>query len=181
MNAMTKTKAKSRAGRRKAKPVTMPETSWDQGASGAANQERLVTEARGEVDAITGKRINPNGIKGKRRTPWVETYRKQGKLSDAEYTTAIRLYAAYQGYPDKDSLAAIGEVRVAGNGGPLASLIDSRREFYAMWADVPLSSRYIVEQVVLLDNPIRSTPGGSNYELRKSQLQRLCVGLSAIS
>ena len=179
MSSMTKTKAKSKAARRK--PASLPQTTWDQGASGAANQERLVTEARGEVDAITGKRINPNGIKGKRRTPWVETYRKQGKLTDAQYTSAVRLHNAYQGYPDKDSLAAIGEIRASSNGGPLASLIDRRREFYGMWADVPLSSRYIVEQVALLDNPIRSTPGGSNYELRKSQMQRLCDGLDAIS
>ena len=44
-----------------------PSTTWDKGADGPANRIGLVIEDRGDTDPTTGKKINPNGVKGARR------------------------------------------------------------------------------------------------------------------
>lgn len=169
---------------RKSKAVaplpTMP--AWDMGASGQANQDRLVDQERGTVDITTGKRINPNAIWGRVREPWVTRYAKQGKISAEHVAAALRLYAAYAGHPDKDPLARIGD-RVDGGGtnDPNVTQVDKRREFYAMWARVPGSSRPTVEHVVLNDLPMRGMVGCSNAEREAVYFGRLTAGLEAVT
>lgn len=165
---------------RKNTPVTVAPIPWDQGASGAANQINLVTEDRAQIDLETGKASNPNGIKGRRRAPWVETYRKQGKLTPEQYAAALRLYACYQGNAERDPLAALGLPKGGGCNDPLAVLVDRRREFYAMAAKIPRSSRPAIEHAVLNDLPLMSMSGCSNQAAFQRHLDRLRAGLDAI-
>ena len=160
-------------------PITLPV--WDMGASGAANQDRLVDQERGTVDVTTGKRINPNAIRGRVREPWVERYARQGKISDEHMTTALRLYAAWAGHPARDPIAAIGD-RVDGGGtnDPNVAMVDRRREFRLMWAAVPSSSRPVCEHVVLNDLPIRGMMGCNNAEREAAYFGRLAMGLEAV-
>jgi len=78
-------------------PVTLQATTWDQGAAGQANRINLVTEERGEIDTITGKTINPNGVKGVRRVDMLEFWHKRGTITTPGYNAATDLRDAYEG------------------------------------------------------------------------------------
>lgn len=159
------------------KPLpTLP--SWDMGAAGIANQDRLVDQERGTIDVTTGKRINPNAIWGRVREPWVTRYAKQGKISNDHLTIALRIYAAHAGHPARDPIAAISDrVQGGGNHDAQVAAIDRRREFRMMWAQVPLSSRPVIEHVVLNDLPIRKMAGCSNGEREAVYFAMLTAGL----
>ena len=181
---MPKHKRRGRAAKipRKASaaPVSLAQVPWDQGASGPANQDGLVTEERGEVDLATGKRINPNGVMGKRRMPVFMRYMVRGKITAEHAAAAQRLYAAYAGHPTRDPLAAITD-RVDGGGcdDPNVTLLDRRREFYALWAAIPARCRPVVEHVVLNDEPVSAISAGLP-EQEAALMGRLTDGLEAI-
>ena len=164
-----------------AAPITL--APGDRGATGAANLERLVEEERGARDAETGKVINPNGYRGSRRQPWFEKYAAKGKLSHQQHAAAARLFAAYEGFPARDPLAALGESVDKSLWGkdPLAAKVDQKREFYRMWADIPLSSRPVIEHVVLCDRPLRAMAGCNNSHTEERHMERLRVGLDALA
>lgn len=61
--------------------VTLAPAPWDHGADGPANRIGLVIEERGDVDAVTGKVTNPNGVTGARRVDMLEVYAKRGWIS----------------------------------------------------------------------------------------------------
>lgn len=171
---MAKRKPKAKA------PVTLyTPTTWDQGASGPANQERLMTEAATDLDPDTGKETpNPNGIRRRRRESMVILLRRQGHITDAQANAALRLWMASRGSAERDPLAALnGHAPIRGDGDPLAARIDARREFLAMWHKVPQSSRPVMERVVLDDQPV----WGTNPDTRARHIQRLRTGLDAIA
>ncbi len=179
---MPKRKPKAKIPRKaSAASVTMPDVPWDQGASGPANQVGLVVEERGEVDLVTGKRINPNRVFGKRRMPMFMRMLRQGRIDASHAAAAERLYAAWAGHPDRDPLSRIGD-RVDGGGCDDANVtrIDRRREFFVLKAMVPPRCWPVVEHVVIEDKPIRAMTGCTNPEAFAAQLGRLTAGLEAI-
>lgn len=164
-------------------PVTVANpTGWDMGATGKANCDRLRAEPATDYDPETGKdQPNPNGIKRNRRETWVDRYARKGKLNEAQQATALNLYAAWAGFPNKDALAAIlAHVDGKGCGDPLATMIDQRREFYALWKRIPDACKPFVRHVVINDLSIRSMNGCSG-RAEPIYMQRLCAGLDAIS
>jgi hypothetical protein len=164
-----------------AAPPTMQATPWDQGATGPANLDGMVTQERGDMDLTTGKRINPNRVFGKVRMPIFMRYMRQGRITPEHAAAAQRIYAAYAGHPTRDPLAAITD-RVDGGGtpDPNVALIDQRREFYQIKAMIPVRCWKVVEHVVVEDLPIRSMTGGSNPEIFAAHLARLVTGLEAV-
>jgi hypothetical protein len=166
----------------KRRPVTLPPTTWDMGATGPANRDRLHQEPATEIDPATGKdQPNPNGVRRMRRRPWVETYARQGKLTKAQQTAAENLYAAYSGHPARDPLAVIGEtVDRERYTDPQSATVDARRRFYVMWQRVPQSSRAVMEHVVLADRPVRAMACRYNSQSEERQIKRLRAGLDAI-
>ena len=174
-------KARNRKGR-KPQPVTVSAIPWDTGATGPANRVAMVIEDRPFVDVETGKRTNPNGIKGARRRPWVETYHRQGKLTDAQYGAALALYAAYQGRRDRDPLAAMEDIKARHSGAdPQVLAFDLKRTFFDMWARIPKSSQPVIQHVVLDDHPARSIAGCSNTASHDRHIARMVAGLDAIT
>jgi hypothetical protein len=176
-----KPKHRARKSRIPASRVTLPPTTWDMGATGPANRERLHEEPATEIDPETGKdQPNPNGVRRARRHSWPEIYAKQRKLTPAQAAAAANLYAAWAGHPARDPLAAIGEtVDRERYTDPQSATVDARRRFYAMWQIVPRASRPVLEHVVLEDRPIRSMVGchGSS---EGRYMERLREGLDAI-
>lgn len=184
--AKPKRKAKLKSGTRKsrvpASKVTLAPTTWDMGASGPANRDRLHEEPATEIDPETGKdRPNPNGVRRVRRHAWAEIYARQGKLTPAQAAAAANLYAAWAGHPARDPLAAIGEtVDRERYTDPQSQTVDARRRFYAMWQRVPQSSQPVLEHVVLEDRPIRAMAGCINQRTEERYIERLRAGLDAI-
>ncbi len=180
MNAQAPIKQKRR--KKGVSLSTMP-TSWDGGAMGQANRDRLREEPATEFDPQTGKETpNPNGIKRNRRETWVDRYARKGKLSKAQAAAAANLYAAWAGLPNRDPLAALSD-KVDGRGDVdlLASTIDKRRAFYRMWRDVPDKAKPFVQHVVLDDLSIRSMNGCRDGHTELRYMARLQEGLDAIS
>lgn len=179
---MDKTTAYTKGAKKRARkaPVTvaaMP-TSWDRGADGPANQIGLRTEPATDIDPETGKETpNPNGVKRRIRDNWVERYRKSGKINNEQAAKADRLRMASEGMRERDPLAALSGVRHRGGFDQEAARVDARRYFREMWAEVPQSSRPVVERVVLDDLPIWH----GNSAMRERHMKRLCDGLDAIS
>lgn len=163
-------------------PVTIPQpVGWDMGATGKANTERLRVEPATDYDPETGKdQPNPNGVKRNRRESWVDKYARKGKLTPSQHAAAQALYSAYAGYPTKDPLAAIlAKVQGGGCSDPLVAAIDKKRDFFAMWRQVPKASRPFIRHVVIDDLSIRSM-NGCNGRSEPIYMQRLCAGLDAI-
>lgn len=172
----------SKAARKvkKARPITIaPDISvWDRGASGVANQDRLVDEAATEIDPETGKETpNPNGVKRRRREDWVVRYAKAGHISDAQAANAVKLRMAAEGMRERDPLAALGDVRSGGRSDKEAVRVDARRYFRRLWDSIPSSSRPVVERVVICDEPIWR----GNHATRDRHFKRLQAGLDAIA
>lgn len=165
-----------------AAPITLSRPG-DRGATGPANLERLIEEERGTEDPETGRVINPNQYRGNRRQPWFEKYASKGRLTHQQHAAAARLFAAYEGFPARDPLAAIGESidKSLWGSDPMAAKVDQKREFYRMWASVPVSSRPVVEHVVLNDRPLRALAGCNNAHSEERHMQRLCAGLDALA
>lgn len=166
--------------KRKAKAVTLrqPPANWDQGATGPANQDGLRTETATEFDPNTGKESpNPNGVMRRRRDNWVKRYERAGHLTRSQTSIAERLRMASEGMREKDPLAALRIDRLHGQSDPEASRVDARRYFLSLWASVPISSRPVIERVVIEDHPIWH----GNSVQRARHMQRLRDGLDAIA
>lgn len=170
--------------RRRKKPTTpaMP-TSWDGGATGPANRDRLREEPATEFDPQTGKETeNPNNVRRFRRETWVAKYTRKGKLTKAQAAAAEALFYAASGFPNRDPLAAIVcKVDGKSDDDPLVSKVDRRRAFYRMWKLVPERCKPFVEHVVLNDLSIRSMNGCINGQAEARYMERLREGLDAIS
>lgn len=93
-----KRKARRRAGQRHAaqEPQDVSLARWDQGATGPANRRGLVTEDRGDIDPDTGKRTNPNGVRGVRRVDMLEFWHRNGVITTEGYNAAEKLMDAYE-------------------------------------------------------------------------------------
>lgn len=170
--------------KRRKKPVTVPAmpTSWDAGAEGPANRDRLRKEPATEFDPATGKETaNPNGIERYRRETWVAKYARKGKLTKQQAAAAEALFYAASGFPNRDPLAAI-VCRVDGKSDddPLVSKVDRRRAFYRLWKQIPDRCKPFVEHVVINDLSIRSMNGCINGQAEERYMRRLCQGLDAI-
>ena len=180
--APKKRKRSNPNGRRKAPVVTLPDmptampTTWDKGADGPANRARLVEEPATDVDVETGKETpNPNNVRRHRRESWAATYYRQRKLSDAQFAAAEKLRLAAEGMRERDPLMRIGEIR-HGGGDPASARIDARQEYRRLIAAMPLSSRQVIERVVVDDQPIWH----GNTAQRERHMTRLRNGLDAI-
>lgn len=173
----------SRKSRRqsKPKPVTLASapTTWDMGATGPANQDRLREEPATDFDPDTGRETqNPNGIRRRRRDNWVRIYgQKKGGLEPHHVAAAEKLRMASEGMRERDPLARIGEIAARG-GDPQVARVDARQYFRAMWAVIPTDCRPVIERVVLDDEPIWSGAGRAGHE---RHMQRLKRGLNAIA
>jgi len=175
---MQPTKRRPTAGKRKPPPVTLLAPTWDVGASGPANQDRLRSEPATEFDHDTGvESANPNGVRRRRRHSWVDTYRKQGIISHAQAAAAATLRMASEGMKERDPIASIGETRTPGGSDPEAARVDSRKYYRELWARIPQSSQPVVHRVVLDDLAIKD----GNVFQRVRHFLRLRAGLDAIS
>lgn len=158
-------------------PLPSAPTTWDMGATGISNRRGLTAEPATDFDPEINKETrNPNGVTRNRRTSWVGTYAKQGHITNAQQMAAMSLYRAYHALPEGDPLAALRIDAPAGSSDPLASVVDRRRAFRALWVNVPTSSRPVMERVVLDDQPIWH----GNSAQRNRHMKRLCAGLDAI-
>lgn len=169
---------------RKPKPATLPKAPWDHGATGPANRLGLLEEPAADIDPETGRGTkNPNRVTRMRRRPWVDTYERQGKLTKDQANIARELRDAAEGARNQDPLAALGSKidRDMGLPDPQAAAYDARRKFHRMWAHVPKSDAFIIDWVVLGDNPIMSIPGcrGSGPAFER-HMSRLCAGLDVL-
>lgn len=94
--------------RGKAKDRITLAPSWDMGAAGPANRHGLVIEERGEIDTLTGRRMNPNGVKGVRRVDMLEYYHRQGVITTRGRNAGEKLRDAWEltelgpGWSDND-------------------------------------------------------------------------------
>jgi hypothetical protein len=168
-------------GRGKAPKVTLPATptSWDKGATGPANRERLRSEPATDIDPETGRETpNPNGVNRMRRDPWVIIYANNGHLTRAQVDAANELFVAAEGKKERDPLAAIVKVRQAGTSDPEADRVDARAYFWELWAMVPRASRPVVDRVVINNLPIWHGCGAAAW---KRHMSRLIAGLDAIA
>lgn len=156
--------------------VSLPPPPWDRGASGPANQARLVDTPATEIDAETGKETpNPNGVTRRQRVGWIAIYWTSGKLTDAQYNAAIELRHASEGNLNADPLTAL-QIDRTPCGDPQASAFDARRKYHRMIAEIPRYCLPIIERVVLNDQPIWRPNGPSAAR----HLARLTIGLQAL-
>lgn len=156
--------------------AAMP-TSWDRGAEGPANRLNLREEPATDIDPETGRETrNPNLIKRHRRQAWVHIYAAQGKLTAKQAAAADTLRMAAEGMQERDPIAALG-IRAPGGSDPEASRVDRRAYFRELWANIPVSSRPVIERVVLDDQPIWH----GNASQRDRHMLRLSAGLDAIA
>ena len=65
--------------------------SWDYGPQTERANELTVIEGRFQVDPKTGKKTNPNNVRGKRRVCWIELYHVKGYLTDRQLKDPTQL------------------------------------------------------------------------------------------
>lgn len=168
-------KAKRKRGKAPSSPAVP--ASWDRGADGPANRQRLAIEPATEFNPETGRETpNPNGVKRRRRKSWVQVYLATGRITPGQAAAAITLRMAAEGMQERDPLAAMGDVRSA-PGDMAAARIDARRYFRSLWERIPALSRPVVERVVLDDRPVWH----GNPTTKARHFARLCAGLDRIS
>lgn len=120
--------------RRRNEPVTLAPVPWDHGADGPANRHGLVEEPATEVDPETGReRPNPNRVTRVRRRLVLEEMLSRDLLTRRQYAMGLELHAASLGTPERDALAAIGEIAPDRSPGlSIVQMMDARRKYWAM-------------------------------------------------
>ena len=158
--------------------VTVAVPNWDMGAMGAAKRANLQMEDVAYLDPITGKAVNPNGVKRMRRFDMLEKYYRDQWISVRGFTAGEKLRDAWEqtqrgpGWPDND--------RVQSSAKPdHAIAIQTDRASKLIWvsAKVPKAHAVIVEHVVMHNgsisgvkvNGVRIYPGA-----------RLAIGRAAL-
>lgn len=167
---------------RKTKPapsVPSAPSSWDMGANGPANQDRMIVEPATDIDPETGKETpNPNSVKRRRRVPILVLMLRNRTITDEQATAAARFWMASHGRVEADPLAALnGHAPIRGSSDSQAARVDARREYLAMLARIPLACRPVIDRVVIEDKPV----WGTNPATRERHMQRLRTGLDAIA
>ena len=147
MATKSRRKVNQHTAQRKVAPITL---SWDMGATGIANSIGLVVEDRGEVDAKTGKRVNPNGVKGVRRIDMLEYYHRQGIISHRGHNAGCALRNAWE-----DTMRAPGwndNDRVQSSPKPdhqIAIQIDRVSKLHNAWRKVPREHAAMIEHIAI--------------------------------
>lgn len=160
----------------KAARVSVARSPWDMGADGPANQQGLREEMRPFIDPQTGRKINPNGIRGVRRECWVDRYLRTGMLTVRQANVARALFTASEGRLREDPLSALFIDRGTDRPDPQGAAFDARRDFHRMWRMVPDYAKPIIERVVIEDLPVWSRMGRA----RDQHLQNLGDGLTEL-
>lgn len=131
--------------------VTLASSEWDHGAAGAANRVGLVVEDRGELDARTGKTVNPNGVTGVRRIDLLDFWNGRGTISTGGMNVAKLLRQAYEdtmrappALPDNDRVQSSPKPDQA-----IDIRIERISRFTALMARVPDQDREIISRCVL--------------------------------
>lgn len=137
---------------------------WDQGATGPANRINLITEERGEVDPVSGKIINPNGVKGVRRVDMLEVWHRRGVISSAGYNAAEKLRDAYEGtlraggWPDSERVQSSPKPDMA-----VTIQIDRLSRYHTIARHIPQEDRPLIMACVLH----QQTPAAAGYQGRR--------------
>ena len=174
--AKRKRTAKGCASEPKSAVSLVPPLMWDHGATGPANRASLVTEARGEMDVATGKRVNPNGVTGVVRVSVVDQYARSGVISESHMQAANMLIALSEGHQTVDPLSAIVIDKRCGSSDPQAALFDSRRNFHRLWRAIPNDCAAVLEVTVLNGLHIDDA-FGAKISARLDAYAKLRVGL----
>lgn len=164
----------------KQRPTIVP-APWDLGAKGPANQAGLIVEDATE-ETPQGRAANPNGVKRARRVYWPKQYADQGKLENRHLMAALELLRASAGSGSGDPLAALG-MRVddfRGKAEPEAAKYDARKRYRLMMDQIPRSSRFVVEWVVIENKSIAGMPGAKSGQSVERRMKRLRDGLEEI-
>lgn len=174
--AKSKRKARLKRGTKDlAKPKSQVSLSrWDQGASGVANRVGLVTEDRGDTDPESGKKINPNGIRGVRRVDMLEVYGNRGWITKRGLSAAEALRNAWEA-TQRGKGADLSDVRVDRTPKPDASIdvqIDRVSLLVGISRLVPKEDRDIIFAVACEGRAVGHLRQyrGSNHDLGKSHL-----------
>jgi len=149
---------------RKSRPITMPQ--WDAGAMGQANRVNLVQEQAGDMDADTGKRVNPNGVKRYRRIDMLEIYYRRGWIGRRQWTAGEVLRNAWE-QTERGQASDFSQDRVDSSPKPDIAVtirIDRLARYFGVSRLIPASDQRILWQVACLGNSI-----GGLVEYRGSQ------------
>lgn len=168
-------------GKSRRKPYTPP-TQWDMGPSTSAARNLTVVEERGDIDPKTGKRHNPNGVKGRRRVCWVELYGAKGSLSARQVKAGLALSAAFE--QTQRSAPAVKKVQVDTFPKPDAHvdiMVNRMDAYHRIARHVPQKFRPFIDHVVLKNRPIRSMAGCSGGRSQQRYLERLADGLEILA
>lgn len=168
----------------KRKPAAPAAPPWDHGATGPANRHGLVEEPATEIDPETGKdRPNPNRVTRVRRILALEDYAARGVITRRQLSIGLELHAASLGAPERDSLAAIGEIAPDRSPGlSIVQMMDARRKYWAMRDCLRrlLPEAWPAVEAVCVEN----TPVGARHAKRRDRdeaMHLLRVGLDMLA
>ena len=187
---MSKTSRKRSVGAqgRKVIPTHMVTTSrapWDFGAKGQANQAGLIVEDAPTIDTVTGRRLNPNGVKRARRVDMLEVWHRAGKISTQALNAAEKLRDAFEatqrapGWPDNDRVQSSPKPDHA-----VTIQIDRLARYEVIMRLVPTADRPIIDACVLSrggPGDVRLGGGSRPYLNTKDDTTRHEAGLKALS
>ena len=162
---------------RKKKPYTPP-TTWDKGPDTPAARRMSVSESAGDIDPQTGKRVDPNAVRRRRRLCVAELYHRKGHITKRQFTAAMALLLAWE--RNQRGPAAIKEIQVDTSPKPDASIaitIDRISKYHAVARLIPKQYQAFVMHVARDNNHITSMPG---YR-RNVHMDRLRKGLDALA
>lgn len=155
--------SRAKAKKRKLPPNTKVQSAgdvtlarWDQGAMGPANRIGLVTEERGDTDPKTGRKINPNGVKGVSRYDMLTVYHKRGILSKRAFSAGETLRNAWEATQRGRGADLSGE-RVDSTSKPDATIaihIDRVSKLVGFSRMVSTDDRELIETVAYHERPV---------------------------
>lgn len=167
------------------KKPTIPKSPWDMGQNTLAQNYMTVTEERGETDPKTGKKSNPNGVKGKRRISVVELYHRQDHITAKQLQAAEALMNAYE--RTLRTPPAVKEVNVDSSPKPdkaTSIKIDRLSGFHRLYKRVPARCKRVIDRVVLENERVfvpRKARGATAQRIRNRAYELLAEGLEELA
>lgn len=134
---------------KKGQKVTILEPSWDMGSEGLANRHGMKREPAVEVDASTGKSVNPNNVSRCRRLEPIDVYLARGWIDAGQHNMAKRLREAYEG--TQRGPEAIQKVQVDStpdHGARVVADVEAIMKLVSLTKYLPSETLNVVEHVI---------------------------------
>lgn len=174
--------ARAGHGGNKGGTITLAADPWASRPDTAAQRAGTVVRDVQWTDPDTGKRSNPNGVRGIYREPLLERMWRAGTLTARQFNAATLIRDAFEATQQQPP--AINPIQVDTFPNPAAVIVmqtDRQSRLATAMRAVPITASAIVVHVCCMGEPLSAFKGVTGGRSQEAATQALCEALEAVA